>query len=156
MSQNIWGFPSNQSTTLQEALGHKSYVAQLGQTGTNDPVPIVLEDTTGLSMTWERQNLGVYYLDFNTDIPLDKIFIPGTSSWTNMAPNAIVMPLTDQNNSGNYITGYLQIYLSESPTPTMAQGIYINTAAGSGTNDLVEWNTLFGDSKFYFEFRLYP
>lgn len=135
--------------------GVKKYVAQLGQTGTNAPVPIVLEDTTGLSMTWERQYLGVYFLRFNADVPLDKIFIPGTSSWTNAAPNVVVIPLTDQNSSGNFITGYLNVYLQQSFNPATASGIYMNTLDANGIN-LVEWNTLFGDSKFYFEFRIYP
>lgn len=159
----VWNYLGSSLKTLASALqpymggdtGVKKYVAQIGQTGTNDPVPIVLEDTTGLSMTWERQDLGVYFLRFNADVPLDKIFIPGTSSWTNAAPNVVVIPLTDQNSSGNFITGYLNVYLQQSFNPATASGIYMNTLDANGIN-LVEWNTLFGDSKFYFEFRVYP
>ena len=61
MSQNIWGFPSNQSTTFAEALGYKSYVAYITQTGVNPPVYTVLENTLGVDLTWTYDGPGFYH-----------------------------------------------------------------------------------------------
>lgn len=74
MSQNIWGFPSNQSTTFNEALGYKKYVALLTQTGTDAPVATVLENTLGFDVVWYYEAGGGWYTFQNntTGVLFDK------------------------------------------------------------------------------------
>jgi hypothetical protein len=75
MSQNIWGFPSNQSTTIAEALGYKKYVALLTQSGTDAPVATVLENTIG-DIVWTRVSIGVYAGTLAGSFTQNKTIIP--------------------------------------------------------------------------------
>lgn len=68
MTQNIWGFPSNQSTTLQEALGYKKYVAFISQTGVLAPTARVIENTLGVSVSFGYQYPGGYEINFSENI----------------------------------------------------------------------------------------
>jgi hypothetical protein len=86
MSQNIWGFPSNQSTTFNEALGYKKYVALLTQTGTDAPVATVLENTLGFDVVWQYYNPGYYIIDNPNNFPVNKTVCFLTASDWNGAP----------------------------------------------------------------------
>ena len=59
--------PRNDNSWLIDFSGFKSkknykvYTAIINQTGTNDPVPIVLENTLGWPIIWTRNSIGEYY-----------------------------------------------------------------------------------------------
>lgn len=80
MSQNIWGFPANQSTTFNESLGYKKYVALLlpGADPVNDPpIATILENTLGSDIVWYKKApyTGVYYGDNINFADPSKVFI---------------------------------------------------------------------------------
>lgn len=74
MTQNIWGFPSNQSTTFQEALGYKKYVALLTQSGIDAPIATVFENTIG-NIVWTRDSPGNYKATLNGAFITDKTMV---------------------------------------------------------------------------------
>lgn len=51
------------SVSTAPAPAYKSYVALVSQSGTDDPTAIVLENTTGLTLTWGRDTVGNYTLN---------------------------------------------------------------------------------------------
>jgi hypothetical protein len=53
---------------VPSALPYKVYTALLTQSGTSAPVATVLENTTGSTMIWVRENTGYYSL--NSSLPL--------------------------------------------------------------------------------------
>ena len=51
------------------------YVALITQSGTNDPVAIVLNNTTGISCVWDRTGTGSYTGPFHgLDVDINKVF----------------------------------------------------------------------------------
>lgn len=52
--------------------GYKKYVIQISQSGTNDPVVIVLENTLGFEPNWTRYDAGIYGFDWDGDFNSDK------------------------------------------------------------------------------------
>lgn len=54
--------------------GYKIYTALLTQTGTDAPVATVLENTLG-TVTWGREDAGLYYGTFSTSFDTSKTYI---------------------------------------------------------------------------------
>jgi hypothetical protein len=55
--------------------GYKKYVAQITQTGSDDPDAIVLENTLGFVPDWKRASGGDYGFDWDGDFVATKCFI---------------------------------------------------------------------------------
>jgi hypothetical protein len=55
--------------------GYKKYVAQITQTGSDDPDAIVLENTLGFVPDWKRAGNGAYGFDWDGDFVSTKCFI---------------------------------------------------------------------------------
>ena len=121
------------------------YTALLNQTGTNAPVPTIKENTLTQNITWSRVQLGIYFGAFDTDIPIDKIFIPNGSSF--LGNNAIMIPVGDFT-----LRGYIIINLNQ--TGVNAQGIALNIVDASFAN--VELSILMTNTKIPIEIRVYP
>lgn len=100
MTQNIWGFPSNQSTTFQEALGYKKYVALITQTGTNNPVATVLENTIG-DIVWTRISMGLYAGTSTGSFTQNKTIIPPFDP-----VGYTYLPIYNQSVADNYYSFY--------------------------------------------------
>jgi hypothetical protein len=54
---------------------YKKYVALISQSGTNAPVPTILENTLGVVPVWSYGAVGEYYLDYNNAFPFGKTWI---------------------------------------------------------------------------------
>ena len=50
----------------------KRFTSLITQTGTNIPTQVILENTAGLSMTFTRNNNGVYSITLGTPLPINK------------------------------------------------------------------------------------
>ena len=61
------------------ALPYKVYTALLTQSGTDDPVAIVLENTLGGVVVWTRQAAGYYWGVLNGTFPRNKTICIGNS-----------------------------------------------------------------------------
>ena len=57
------------------ALPYKVYSALLTQTGTDDPIPTVLQNTLGGDITWERTDIGNYVGTLLGAFPENKTFV---------------------------------------------------------------------------------
>ena len=55
--------------------GYKKYVAQISQSGTDDPDAIVLENTLGFVPDWKRAGAGTYGFDWDGDFVYTKAVI---------------------------------------------------------------------------------
>jgi hypothetical protein len=55
--------------------GYKSYIAQLSQTGSNDPTAIVLQNNLGFVPDWKRDSGGIYGFNWDVDFNSDKCAI---------------------------------------------------------------------------------
>jgi len=55
--------------------GYKKYVAQISQSGSDDPTAIVLENTLGFVPDWKRAASGVYGFDWDGDFVSTKAAI---------------------------------------------------------------------------------
>jgi hypothetical protein len=55
--------------------GYKKYVAQLSQSGSDDPTAVVLENTLGFTPDWKRNSAGLYGFDWDGDFVATKCFI---------------------------------------------------------------------------------
>ena len=53
---------------INKVRPYKVYTALLSQSGTNNPVATVLENTTGLTITWTRTGGGEYNANFSSPI----------------------------------------------------------------------------------------
>ena len=63
---------------------YKVYSALLTQTGTEDPIVTILENTTGLVFTWTRTDAGLYYTNLLPgDLTKSVIFFPMMTSISN-------------------------------------------------------------------------
>lgn len=60
----------------EDTRPYRVYTALLRQSGTNAPVATVLENTTGITVTWTRANVGEYYvLNFANEFDNNKIAV---------------------------------------------------------------------------------
>lgn len=86
MVQNIWGFPSINSSTFDQTLGYKTYVSLINQNGGDPPTGVVLQNTLGVNITWSYVNPGVYFgvLDQNVFTSPDE-YVTISGSWSDGA-----------------------------------------------------------------------
>jgi len=66
---------------LPNSRPYKVYTALLHQTGTNAPIPEIVENTLGQNIIWTRDNIGAYYGNFDTYIPNNNeviVFVNGS------------------------------------------------------------------------------
>jgi len=62
----VWNYLSSTLDAFKaKLLGYKTYKAFLTQTGTDAPVAAVVENTLGLSVSYEYDDLGTYFLYTN-------------------------------------------------------------------------------------------
>jgi len=62
----VWNYLSSTLDAFKaKLLGYKSYKAFLTQTGTDAPVASVVENTLGLSLTYEYDSVGTYFIYSN-------------------------------------------------------------------------------------------
>lgn len=141
----VWGFPNPQAVVVDQSV--KKYVAQVGQTASDPPESIILQDTTGFSMTWQRSGPGFYQLEFGTNVPLNKLFIPGFSDYN--GNQTITIPLSNLGSINGYIVMF-PLYVNSNT----ANGIEFYTYDDTFTN--VEYSTLLTATKVYLEIRVYP
>ena len=85
------------------------YTALLTQTGTNDPVATVLENTIG-DIVWSRDSIGYYAGTLTGGFPLDKTFVMLQSSAWGSDYNTSLVDITDVD------TVNIQIYDYQSET----------------------------------------
>lgn len=134
MSQNIWGFPSNQSTTFQEALGYKKYVALLTQEVGNAPIAIVLENTLAGTPVWTYNSTGNYSCTLAGAFPEGKTYCTAT--------NGFDWPTFGQINFGRGPTGDIDNLIM----------YYTDPGSGWGAVDI----NCFPAYDVYVEIRVYP
>jgi hypothetical protein len=78
----LQGFP-NGTFTRDEIRGYKIYSALLTQSGTDNPVAVVLENTIGGDIVWTRDNQGIYLGTTSALFDIDKtVFICGQSGYS--------------------------------------------------------------------------
>jgi len=65
---NLTKFVENLIATTPSGLPYKVYTALLSQTGTNNPLATVLENTTGANITFPKQFAGQYQII--SDVPV--------------------------------------------------------------------------------------
>ena len=70
-------------TALQEIYGKTVYLAKLTQSGTGAPTATVIENSTGLTLTWSRTDTGTYALTATT-----AGFTSGKTFATNSSPRS--------------------------------------------------------------------
>jgi hypothetical protein len=100
-----------------QILGYSSYVALLNQTGTNAPVPTVIKNDLGITITGSRQSGGDYTLtSTGTPFTANKtvVFINGGSAennhdiaWERTSTNTIV--ISTHNSDDKLTNGSLEI-----------------------------------------------
>jgi hypothetical protein len=93
--------------------GYKKYVAQISQSGSNAPNPIVLENTLGFEPLWEYDSNGVYGFNWDGDF--------------------------DSSKSLNYVS---QDFTGESITYVIYQDAYDITLKASKGDDYINKQTL--------------
>ena len=69
----MWGIFKNSSSS--SSASYLTYVALLTQTGVNDPVPTILENTLGGVPVWVRGTNGIYTCTLSGAFPLISTFI---------------------------------------------------------------------------------
>jgi hypothetical protein len=134
--------------TASDKIPYRVYTAILTQTGTDAPVANVLENTVG-NINWIYDGTGIYKLNFGTNLPSDKVFIPGSSNYNGF--NATIIPFSN----GNAIFAYMQIYPNTvgGPGGGFCDGIYIDLR--DDTFSFTEWSNILGPTGVYFEIRVY-
>ncbi len=100
-----------------QILGYSSYVALLNQTGTNAPVPTVIKNDLGITITGSRQSGGDYTLtSTGTPFTANKtvVFINGGAAennhdiaWERTSTNTIV--ISTHNSDDKLTNGSLEI-----------------------------------------------
>ena len=87
----------------QSGNGAKVYRALLTQTGTDDPVATVLENTLGGEVVWARTSTGIYKATLTGAFPADKVFcyIQGTIDGDNFDGNGTVHLFTANRGADN-------------------------------------------------------
>ena len=86
---------------------YKSYVALLTQAGGGDPVPTVLENTTGLTLAWSRLTTGIYKADWDTALPdTDGLFI--NPSQGNLKNQTVIVNVFGSSVSGFQLSTFNQ------------------------------------------------
>jgi hypothetical protein len=131
-------------TYLDNKVPYKVYTALLTQTGTDDPVATVLENTIENEMIWQRQQEGVYYLtSVNAAFLNDKTYIQPFGSWAQTANPHLIL-----YNSNTGVNGYYTMYRGDDNI------IYIETIDENGIyKDISE---LIGTTTLYLpEIRVY-
>jgi hypothetical protein len=104
------------------AVNYKIYRALLTQTGGSDPVVTVLENTLGETITWLRDNAGIYSANSSGIFLQNKTFL--TINKSNYSGRQFSFYRTD-NDKLEVVTEYF-----DSSTPTFVQDddILINTS----------------------------
>ena len=94
---------------INKVRPYKVYTALLNQSGTNAPVATVLENTTGLTITWSRFQVGVYRGQLSALQDETKVWF--LTSWASGAGDATQILYSLYN--GNVNNNYLQIGTSD-------------------------------------------
>jgi hypothetical protein len=104
----------NESGTLA-IQKYTSYVATLTQNGLSDPIAVVLENTTGLTITWTYFFEGRYFAEFSSPIPPSKTFIlvgsslaDDTVTFRYSSVNGNLILISSKDNTNNFKNGTLQ------------------------------------------------
>lgn len=100
----VWNYLSSTLDNFKaKLLGYRTYKAMLYQSGTDAPVTAVLENTLGLTITYEYDSPGIYYAVLTTplfDSPTETI--DGRKIEVLMTPQAVLNPLTTINTISAY------------------------------------------------------
>jgi hypothetical protein len=104
----------NESGTLA-IQKYTSYVATLTQNGSSDPIAVVLENTTGLTITWTYFFEGRYFAEFSSPTPPSKTFIlvgsslaDDTVTFRYSSVNGNLILISSKDNTNNFKNGTLQ------------------------------------------------
>lgn len=132
-NQNIWGFPSNQSTTFEEALGYKKYVALIKpKTGPPDYLEVtVLEDSIG-GVVIDNKTPG-----------------SGDGNFKVICFGGFFPDKTIAFGTGNYVALGGDVFSVTAWTDGSTNELYVGTADSSG------W-IYYTDYYFMLEIRVYP
>lgn len=121
--------------------GVKKYVALINQTGTDDPVATVLENTLGTEVTWSRIGTGSYRGDCSAFV-IGKTVSPQFPGFAFENNSTFILIANNQNQLGS-----INAYLSNPDAYVVID-----------TYDMVgmeEWSIIYGCSLFI-EIRVYP
>jgi hypothetical protein len=80
----------------------KHYVAQISQNGSDALLVSVMENTFGATLTWERNNSGVYVVNSDNAFPLTRTVI--NQQWGAGADSQHWLPIFDFNDP-EYVLG---------------------------------------------------
>ena len=81
---------------LTDGIGVKVYKALITQSGTDDPVATILENTLGAIPVWSRDGIGQYYLTLLDAFPLTKTLLPPVVAITS---GQLLLPLQNDKDS---------------------------------------------------------
>jgi len=122
-----WDGDSWESFSTGSSPSYSVYTALLSQTGTNAPVPTILEDTT-TGITWNYDSVGFYYATISGGFDITKTAIFGLS------PNGAY---------NGFVTGRVSVDIDSG-----ILYIYVQNSGGIGMDD---WN-----APLTIEIRIYP
>jgi hypothetical protein len=148
----LWQFLNKNIAVLANKLrpyiiGYSGiYTAKFSQTGTANPVVTVLENTTGLSITWTRISTGSYIGTFSSPIPIDKWYLPCNAIFSGLRTVQITL-----GNQGGSV-GYLSVY-ENTVSGNMVTGLIVDVT--DDTYTYTDWSTICGASSLFIEFRIY-
>jgi hypothetical protein len=123
-------------------LSYKVYSVSLIQTGTNNPVPTVLENTLAGNIVWTRTGVGQYIGTLEDAFPLDKTICPQFPCF-NIVESAIFLNIsTNTGRPGGFINAY------------NLDGNSISIEIYDEEGEYAEWSQTL-ESPFFMEIRVY-
>lgn len=132
-------------TTLPRGPRVTTYTCSFKQTGTANPDPIELQNTTNDTTPWHRDYAGLYRKKISNSTIKDKCFISGNS---NAAGDGMtVYPIADF--SGHTI-GFINIFPLEDAGKT-----YLMLETVDNTGNDVEYSTILGITTTWIELKIY-
>ncbi len=137
---SVNGVPADISGDVQ--LPYKSYAVHLTQSGTSDPVPDVLYDGIGGSMTWSRFGVGAYQLT-SSNFTTNKTVAVGGLKLSGGSSNQVYH---DIGNNGA-IVGRYSLYVDASNQITLSVRDSSNAAAD--LSSLITTGALFLEVRVY-------
>lgn len=85
-------------------IPYKIYVATVSQTGENDPVAVVLENTFGGELVWSRMDVGQYEITLSDAFPdMDKVIFFAQNSQNIADADSYAIHIKKDTSSENFL-----------------------------------------------------
>lgn len=128
-----WQYAHDKIDQLKvKILGYRSYKALLVQTGTNDPVATVLENTLGINVTYQYDTDGTYFAFINSDLfanPYETVL--GEAAEVTITPSYTIDPFSgDPLTMTAYPVFFFVLSITSAVSGTLADdvlGSYFST-----------------------------